>query len=81
MKTKSLPVPALVSAAAALAAVPFSAAAAATLLLTAWLGLIVHADYVLRRRPAPLPRYRWRRSHAHFRRFAAAATETNRLAA
>ena len=81
VKMKSLPVPALASATAALVALPFSAAAAATLLLTAGLGLIIHADYVLRRRPAPLPRYRWRRSTAHFRRCAAVATERNRLAA
>lgn len=81
VKPKSPPVPALASATAALAALPFSAAAAATLLLTAGLGLIIHADYVLRRRPAPLPGYRWRRSTAHFRRCAAVATERNRLAA
>lgn len=78
---KTFPLPALVAAVAAFVALPFSLAAAGTLLLTAWLGLIIHADYTLRRRPAPLPRYRWRKSHAHFRRHHVAATEPHQLAA
>ena len=77
---KSYPLPALVAAGAAFVALPFSLAAAGTLMLTAWLGLIIHADYVVRRRPAPVPRHRWRKSHAHFRRFAV-ATESHQLAA
>ena len=78
---KTFPLPALVAAVAALIALPFSLAAAGTLFLTAWLGLIIHADYTLRRRPAPLPRYRWRTADAHFPRQTTAATEPNRLAA
>ena len=81
MNLKSLPLPALVAAAAAVVAVPFDLAAASTLFLTAWLGLIIHADYVLRCRRTPLPRYRWRKSHAYFRRLAVTASEPNRLAA
>lgn len=77
---KTFPLPALAAAVAALIALPFSAAAAATLFLTAGLGFIIHADYALRRRPAPLPRYRWRKSHAHFRRHSV-ATESHQLAA
>ena len=77
---KSLPLPAILAATAAIAALPFSLAAAGTLFLTAWLGLIIHSDYVLRRRPAPIPRHTWRKSHAYFRRFAA-GNERHQLAA
>lgn len=45
---KSFPLPATVAALAALIALPFSAAAAGTLFLTAALGGIIHADYVQR---------------------------------
>lgn len=78
---KTFPVPALVAAVAAIVALPFSFAAFGTLFLTAWLGFIIHADYVLRYRRAPLPRYRWRKSHAHFKRHAITPTEPNQLAA
>lgn len=53
---KSYPLPALVAALAAVIALPFSAAAAGTLLLTAGLGAIIHADYALRCRRVRLPR-------------------------
>jgi hypothetical protein len=53
---KSFPLPALVSALAAFVALPFSVAAAGTLLLTAGLGFIIHADYALRYRRIRLPR-------------------------
>lgn len=75
---KTLPIPALVAAAAALLALPFSAAAAGTLLLTAALGAIIHADYVLGARRPALPRCR--KSRAPFEVYAV-ATETHRLAA
>lgn len=52
----SFPLPALVAALAAAAALPFSLAAAGTLLFTAALGAIVHADYVQRRNRVRLPR-------------------------
>jgi len=52
----SLPLPALAAAFAAVIALPFSAAAAGTLLLTAGLGAIIHADYVLRCRRVRLPK-------------------------
>ena len=52
----SFPAPALVSALAAVIALPFSAAAAGTLLLTASLGFIIHADYALRQKRVRLPR-------------------------
>ena len=52
----SLPRPALVAALAAALALPFSIAAAGTLLLTAALGAIIHADYVLRHNRVRLPR-------------------------
>jgi hypothetical protein len=52
----SLPRPALVAAFAAALALPFSIAAAGTLLLTAALGAIIHADYVLRHKRVRLPR-------------------------
>jgi hypothetical protein len=76
----SLPLPAIVAAAAAVVTLPFNLAAAGTLFLTAWLGLIIHSDYVLRRRRAPLPRHAWRRSHVYFRRLAV-VRERNQLAA
>lgn len=47
---KSLPLPAVVAALAALVTLPFHTAAGATLFLTAGLGAIIHADYVLRHR-------------------------------
>ncbi len=52
----SLPLPALAAALAAVIALPFSAPAAGTLLLTAGLGSIIHADYVLRARRVRLPK-------------------------
>ena len=52
----SLTHPALAAALAAVIALPFSAAAAGTLLLTAGLGSIIHADYVLRCRRVRLPK-------------------------
>jgi hypothetical protein len=45
---KSFPLPATVAALAALTALPVSVAASGTLLLTAALGGIIHADYVQR---------------------------------
>ena len=53
---KTFPPPALIAALAALLAVPFSAAAASMLLLTAGLGFIIHVDYVLRTRRVRLPK-------------------------
>ena len=53
---KTFPAPAIVAAFAAVAALPFSVAAAGTLILTAALGFIIHADYVLRQRQVRLPR-------------------------
>jgi len=52
----SLPAPAIVAALAAATALPFSLAAGGTLLLTAALGCIIHADYVLRYTRVRLPR-------------------------
>src|SRR3954471_8536055 len=52
----SLPLPAFAAALAAGVALPFSAAAAGTLLFTAGLGAILHADYPLRCRRVRLPR-------------------------
>lgn len=52
----SLPLPALAAALAAVIALPFSAPAAGTLLLTAGLGSVIHADYVLRCRRVRLPK-------------------------
>lgn len=51
----SLPLPALVAGLAAVAALPFSLPAAGTLLITAALGFIIHADYVQRHRRVRLP--------------------------
>jgi hypothetical protein len=48
----------MVAALAAVIALPFSVAAAGTLLLTAGLGCIIHADYVLRQQRVRLPRLR-----------------------
>jgi hypothetical protein len=56
IRMNSLPLPAFVAAFAAALALPFSAAAAGTLLFTAGLGAIMHADYPLRRRRVRLPR-------------------------
>lgn len=53
---KSFPVPVLAAAAAGLVALPFHAAAAGTLLFTASLGIIIHADYVQRHRRVRLPK-------------------------
>jgi uncharacterized membrane protein len=47
---KSFPLPATIAALTALLALPFSAAAAGTLFMTAALGGIIHTDYVLRSR-------------------------------
>jgi hypothetical protein len=52
----SFPRPAVVAALAAVTALPFSIAASATLLFTAALGTVLHADYVLRRNRVRLPR-------------------------
>jgi hypothetical protein len=52
----SFPPPAIIAAFAAVIALPFSVAAAGTLLLTASLGFIIHADYVQRQRRVRLPR-------------------------
>ena len=57
----SLPLPAIAAAIAAVIALPFSAAAAGTLLFTAGLGSVIHADYVLRCRRVRLPRLAARR--------------------
>lgn len=77
---KSYPLPALVAALAAVIALPFSAAAAFTLLLTCGLGFIIHADYTLRARRVRLPRRPRAEVPAQFRRFSA-ARERHRLAA
>jgi hypothetical protein len=53
---KSLPLPALAAALATVIALPFSAAAAATFLVTTGLALVIHADYNLRQRRVRLPR-------------------------
>lgn len=52
----TFPLPAVVSALAGFGALPFSVPAAGTLLLTAGLGFVIHADYVLRCRRLRLPR-------------------------
>src|SRR5262245_48359072 len=52
----SFPLPAIVAALAAVVALPFSAAAAGMLGVTAGLGLILHSDYVLRHSRVRLPR-------------------------
>lgn len=76
---KAFPLPAIAAALAAAIALPFSLAAAGTFLLTAGLGCIIHADYALRQRRAPLPRLPCTRpatsAHPTFRR------EPHRLAA
>jgi hypothetical protein len=51
---KSFPLPASIAALAALVSLPFSAAAAGTLFMTAALGGIIHTDYVLRRQRLPM---------------------------
>lgn len=53
---KSFPLPAILAALAAFAALPFSFAAAGMLFLTAGLGFIIHADYTLRYRRVRLPK-------------------------
>ncbi len=53
---KSFPLPALVAAFAAVVALPFSLAAAGTLLFTAALGLVIHADYAQRCQRIRLPK-------------------------
>jgi hypothetical protein len=52
----SFPRPAVVAALAAVTTLPFSVAASACLLFTAALGIVLHADYVLRRNRVRLPR-------------------------
>ena len=52
---KTFPIPAIAAALAAVLAIPFSAAATATFLLTAALGVIIHFDYVQRHRRIQLP--------------------------
>ncbi len=73
---KTLPLPALAAAVAALAALPFSLAAAGTLFVTAGLGAVIHADYVQRCRRVRLPRLAAPAAAARF-----AGTEAHRLAA
>jgi hypothetical protein len=75
----SFPLPALAAAIAAVIALPFSAAAAGTLLLTAALGAIIHADYAQRCQRVRLPRL----AVAHIRRTQApfAYREPHQLAA
>ena len=51
----SFPLPAIVAALAAVIALPFSAAASGTFLITAALGFIIHADYVQRMKRVRLP--------------------------
>ena len=51
----SFPRPAVVAALAAVTTLPFSVAASATLLFTAAMGTVLHADYVLRRNRVRLP--------------------------
>jgi hypothetical protein len=75
----SLPLPAIAAAVAAIIALPFSTAAAGTLFLTAGLGAIIHADYVLRCRRVRLPRLSIARSTTNSR--LPLCCETNRLAA
>jgi hypothetical protein len=76
---KSLPLPAIAAALAALVAAPFSLAAAGTLLLTAGLGSVIHADYVLRHRRVRLPRLAKVRRNSDTR--STFCRETNQLAA
>lgn len=76
---KSFPLPALAAALAAFVAVPFSLAVAGTLLLTAGLGCIIHADYALRHQRVRLPRLAQGRSNSNTRR--PFRSETNQLAA
>jgi hypothetical protein len=64
---KTFPVPAIVAALAAVAALPFSAVAAGTLLFTAALGFIIHADYALRHRRVRLPRLSTKPHHSKTR--------------
>jgi hypothetical protein len=64
---KTFPAPAIIAALAAVAALPFSVAAAGTLLLTAALGFIIHADYVLRQRRVRLPRLSTKPRHSDTR--------------
>jgi len=75
----SLPLPAFAAALAALIALPFSAPAAGTLLVTAGLGAVIHADYVLRCRRVRLPRLAASRRPASTR--SPLCCEPNRLAA
>jgi hypothetical protein len=53
---KSFPLPAVVAAFAAVAALPFSLAGSGTLLFTAALGFVIHADYAQRCRRIRLPK-------------------------
>ena len=76
---RSLPLPAFAAALAAFVALPFSGTAASTLLLTAGLGAILHADYPLRCRRIPLPRLVEALPAAKSR--SALCCELNRLAA
>jgi hypothetical protein len=52
----SFPPPAIVGALAAIVSLPFSIAAAGTLLFAAALGCVIHTDYVQRRQRVRLPR-------------------------
>ena len=63
----SFPAPAIVAAIAAAIALPFSLVAAGTLLLTASLGAIIHADYVQRRQRIRLPRLTSKRANSNTR--------------
>lgn len=76
---KSFPLPAIAAALAALVAAPFSLAAAGTLILTAGLGSVIHADYVLRHQRVRLPRLAQRRQGSNTR--PSLRGEAHRLAA
>lgn len=64
---KTFPAPAIIAALAAVAALPFSVAAAGTLFFTASLGFIIHADYVVRHRRVRLPRLATKPDNANTR--------------
>jgi hypothetical protein len=76
---KTFPLPAVIAAFAGVIALPFSAIGALTLLLTAGLGTIIHADYALRCRRVRLPRRTALRRAAPAR--PTLCCETHRLAA
>ena len=65
---KAFPLPAIAAALAAAVAAPFSVAAAGTLIFTAALGSIIHADYVQRHRRIRLPKAQTIRRNSQTRR-------------